>query len=91
VRQDAINEVRFTFIRVLKGDATEGNEWSGAFHETRWAHRFKDGQRVVVFARRNYRGLLDTSCGRTRAFNWEVSGALTEELSQLESCRSEVK
>jgi hypothetical protein len=77
----------FTLIRVLKGDGTEGNEWSGEFHETPWAHRFKDGQRVVVFARRNYRGLLDTS----RAFSSEISGALTEELSHLESCRSEVK
>ena len=31
VSQDAINEVRFTLIRVLKGDATEGIEWSGDF------------------------------------------------------------
>jgi hypothetical protein len=45
----------------------------------------------VVFARRSYRGLLDTVCGRTRAFSAEDSRALTEELSQLESCRLAVK
>ena len=88
VAEDAVNVVNFRMLRVFKGDATNaGQEWSGEFHERALAHRFIKGQRVVVYARRSHRRLLETTCGRTREFNSE-DAALSEELMQLASCHS---
>jgi hypothetical protein len=87
VAEDAVNEVRFKVLRVFRGDEPDaGGEWSGEFHERQLAHRFVGGQRVVVYARRSYRRLLETTCGRTRAYNPD-DAALSAELSQLGACR----
>ena len=88
VAEDAVNEVRFKALRVFKGDGMKaGGEWSGAFHERPLAHRFVRSERVVVYARRGQKKLLQTTCGRTRAFNPD-DAALSEELLQLSSCRA---
>lgn len=85
--EDSVNVVSFRMLRVFKGDATNaGREWSGEFHEGRLAHRFVKGEQVVVYARRSYRNLLETACGRTRAFSPD-DAALAQELTQLAACQ----
>ena len=89
VQNSGLQQVRLRVLRAVKG--VRPGVWSGAFSIAAEEHHFAVGSRVLVYGTQRQAHTWSTACGRTRAFDSSELALLTEELSQLKTCRSTAK